>query len=167
MGAFGVKGQGRLRSFTQDPAALFDYTPLTDETGARVFALTPQGQGDGFFIVAVKGVASREEMEALSGIKLYIARANLPQTEDENTFYFADLIGLEARAPKGAVIGMVENVYDFGAGAILEIKPQQGASFMLPFKDAYAPHVNLAEGFVTIIIPRGWLAEEKQPVEEA
>ncbi|MCL2468813.1 MAG: ribosome maturation factor RimM [Alphaproteobacteria bacterium] len=163
-GAYGVKGLGRLQSFTQEPASIFHYSPLTDEAGERIFTLTNEGQGDGFFVVAVKGFSTREEVESLNGIRLYIARANLPEPEDENTYYFADLIGLDVRTPKGLSIGIIENVYDFGAGTILEIKPEQGAGFMLPFKDAYVPEVDLEQRFVTIIIPRGWLAEEKQPV---
>ena len=38
-GAFGVKGEARVRSFTEDPEACFSYGPLLDESGAVV--LTP------------------------------------------------------------------------------------------------------------------------------
>ena len=40
--ARGLKGEVRAKSFTQDPKALGDYGPLTDETGASV---TPRSSG--------------------------------------------------------------------------------------------------------------------------
>ena len=38
-GAFGVRGDTRIKSFCADPAAIADYAPLYDETGKREFSL--------------------------------------------------------------------------------------------------------------------------------
>ena len=38
--AHGVRGELRLKSFTEDPAAIRGYAPLTDASGARKFVLS-------------------------------------------------------------------------------------------------------------------------------
>ena len=46
----GVRGLVRLRAFTEDPTAIAAYSPLTDASGTRRFAITLKG--------GVAGVAS-------------------------------------------------------------------------------------------------------------
>ncbi|MDD3288763.1 MAG: ribosome maturation factor RimM, partial [Alphaproteobacteria bacterium] len=36
VGAHGVRGQARLRSFTENPEDVFSYSPLTNESGDKV-----------------------------------------------------------------------------------------------------------------------------------
>lgn len=165
VGAHGVRGLVKLASYTDDPEALFDYAPLTDEAGKREYALTFKGTGPTCYLVAVEGVADRDAAEALKGKKLFAARSVLPPAE-EGEYYHTDLMGLEARDEKGAVQGRIEAVHDFGAGVFLEILPPAGKSFMLPFKDAFVPVVDLAAGFAQVVIPEGWLTAEKPPKDK-
>lgn len=101
----------------------------------------------------LKGIATREDAERINGLELYIDRDQLPET-DEGEYYHADLIGLRALDPAGAVIGKVFAVHNFGAGDIIEIAPPQGTTLLLPFTDAVVPTVNLAGGHVVIVIPQ-------------
>jgi len=165
LGPHGVRGQLRLGTYTEDPESIFDYAPLTDEKGVHVFDITVRGVGKDHYIISEKSCTSREEAEKLKGTKLYVDRAALPE-EDDGEYYHADLIGLKAQDAQGADIGIVQDVHDYGAGAFLEIKPAHAKSFMLPFKDAFVPTVNLETGIVEVIIPEGWLADEKPPKEK-
>lgn len=165
LGPHGVRGQVRLAPFTEDPESVFDYTPLTDEAGGREFEVGFCGTGSDHYIVKVKGVTTREDAEKLKGVLLYVDREALPD-EEEGEYYFADLIGLVAHDPAGNEIGKVTDVHDYGAGAFLEIKPAHAKSFMLPFKDAFVPTVDLDKRTLEVIIPEGWLAEKKPPKEE-
>ncbi len=160
MGAHGVRGQIRLRSFTADPESLFAYKPLTSEDGQRVFAVTRKDVMKNYFVAALPGVADREAAEALRGTKLYIERSVLPPAQ-AGEYYEADLIGLAARTAENEAFGAVEAVHDYGAGTFLEIKPKGGKSFMLPFNDDLVPVVDVAAGYVLIVVPEGWLDEEK------
>lgn len=162
LGPHGVRGQVRLGSFTDDPLSLFAYEPLTDEAGSRVFSLTARGVGKDHYIVSLKGCTTREQAEELKGTRLYAARDALPP-EKEGEYYHADLIGLVARDAAGAMVGVVENVFDYGAGTFLEIKPATAKSFMLPFKDVFVPVVDITGGFVEVVLPDGWLTPEKPP----
>lgn len=166
-GPHGVRGQLRLASYTDDPVALFDYVPLSDEKDTKSFDIKKQGVAKKGFIVSVGGVADRNAAEALRGTKLFVDRDMLPETEsDEGEYYFSDLLGLKVKDQEGKEIGEVQAVHDFGAGDILEIRPAEGKSFMLPFKEDFIPVIDIDAGVVEAIVPDGWLKDEKQPKEQ-
>ena len=160
-GAHGIRGQVRLRSFTGDPEAIFDYKPLTDEKGERVFKLKPVGVNKDLFIVAVDGVKDRNEAEALRGVRLYAERAKLPKTK-KGEYFESDLIGLIAKDGQGKDYGKILAVHDYGAGPFLEIGTNKKDSFMLPFTDACVPEVDVKAGLVLIEPPEGWLEKEEE-----
>ena len=161
VGAHGVSGLVRLRSFTEDPEGVAAYGPLADEEGSRSFTLKLNGVMKDHFIVSIKGVGTREAADALRGTKLYVDREALPKTR-KREYYEADLVGLEARDGKKISYGMVSAVHSYGGGSFLEIGRTKTDSFMLPFTDAYVPEVDVEEGFIVIELPEGWL-EEKKP----
>lgn len=152
-GAFGVKGEVRITSFTQDPMALVRYRVLLREDGTTALTLAGGRPVKGGLVARAEEVPTREAAEALRGLRLHIARASLPPTEDEDEFYLADLVGLAAETPDGELLGKVKSVHDFGAGDLLEIQPPQGASWWLPFTKEAVPQVRLAEGKVIAVRP--------------
>jgi 16S rRNA processing protein RimM len=151
-GAFGVRGEVRITSYTAEPAALLGYKALKREDGSPALTLTSGRPAKGGVVARAAEVESREQAEALRGLKLYIPRDVLPEPE-EDEFYVTDLIGLEAVTPEGEVLGKVKTVHDFGAGDLLEIQPAQGASWWLPFTKDSVPEVRIAEGKIVAVRP--------------
>jgi 16S rRNA processing protein RimM len=151
-GAFGVKGEVRITSFTADPAGLLDYKALLREDGTPALTVTSGRPAKGGVVVRVREVETREQAEALRGLKLYIDRDVLPPPEDDE-FYVADLVGLSVVTADGEPLGEVKSVHDFGAGDLLEIQPAQGASWWLPFTREAVPEVRLAERQVVAVKP--------------
>src|SRR5687768_15039145 len=132
-GAFGVRGEVRITSFTAEPAALLDYNTLLREDGSPGLTLSAGRPVKGGVVARAAEVSTREQAEALRGLKLYIARAALPPP-DEDEFYVTDLIGLAVVTADGAPLGTVKAVQDFGAGDLLEITPPEaGPTWYLPF----------------------------------
>jgi 16S rRNA processing protein RimM len=152
-GAFGVKGEVRLAAYTVDPMALLAYRDLKRETGAPGLTLTSARPHKGGLVGRAQEVETREEAEALRGLRLYLPREALPATEDEDEFYLVDLIGLAVESPAGEPLGVVRSVQDFGAGDLLEIQPPQGASWWLPFTREAVPQVRLAERRIVAVPP--------------
>src|SRR4051794_2298112 len=91
----GVRGAGKLWTFTEDPLALKRYGPLVTKDGARQFEVTHARQAQGHLVATLTGVTTREDAQRLNGIELYVAREKLPAT-DADEYYHADLIGLQA-----------------------------------------------------------------------
>jgi 16S rRNA processing protein RimM len=143
-GAFGVRGEARVKSFTAEPEAFAAYAPLETEEGARRFGLRIVRAIPGGFACRLTGVQTREQAEALKGQRLYAPRERLPALPDDE-FYHADLIGLAVFDPGGAPLGRVLAVQNYGAGDFLEVtggpKP-----LLLPFTRAVVPTVDLAAG---------------------
>jgi 16S rRNA processing protein RimM len=161
-GAHGVRGLVRVRSFTEDPEALFDYAPLTDEEG-RVYDLTLKSVAKDHFIAVLEGMADRDAAEALRGTRLYAPRTALPKAGSRE-YYEADLAGLAVTDKQGKDYGKVLALHNYGAGPFLEIGQNRKDSFMLPFTDACVPMVDIENKRNMIAPPEGWLsADEDQP----
>ena len=158
--AHGLKGEVRLRSFTETPAAIAEYGPLEDETGTKAIEIESVRPGPKGLIARIKGVTTREGAEALTGTKLYIGRDRLPPpAEDE--WYHSDLVGLAAYDAFEVQIGTVVAVYNFGAGDIIEIKPISGGdNLLLPFTDATVPEIDTEERRLTLVLPE---TDEDEP----
>ena len=159
-GAFGVRGEVRLKSFTATPEDLFEFSPFLDEAGHPILTVSSwRSIGDGYAAYCEE-VAAREEAEALKSTRLYTLRERLPIL-DEEEYYHADLIGLSVVGLDGANLGEIRAVQNFGSGDLLEIWKTPGArdSWYLPFTIACAPHVDLAGRRVIIDPPEGYAPE--------
>lgn len=148
VGAHGVRGQVRIKSFTADPADVAAYGPVESEDGARRFKLKVMGEAKGLIIARLEGVNDRDAAEALRGTQFFVPRERLPETE-EDEFLYSDLVGLRAEAVDGSVLGTVRGVADFGAGEVLDI-----GGFMVPFTKAAVPVVDIAGGRVVVVPPQ-------------
>lgn len=152
-GAFGVRGEVRITTFTENPLALLDYRDLRREDGSPGLTLLSARAAKAGVVARVKEVATPEQADALRGLRLYIARDALPEP-DEDEFYLADLIGLAAVDPGGAPVGRVKSVQNFGADDLLEIEPAAGgATWWLPFTRGTVPEVRLDHGCLVVVPP--------------
>jgi 16S rRNA processing protein RimM len=150
--AHGVRGEVRLWTFTEDPLAVTHYGPLSTKDGARQFEVTKARAAKDHLVATLKGVTDRAAAEKLNGLELYIARDQLPDTDDDE-YYHADLIGLAAQTIAGEPLGRVIAMHNFGAGDIIEIAPPAGSTLLLPFTNAVVPTVDIAGGRVLIELP--------------
>jgi len=158
-GAFGVRGEVRITSYTADPSALLDYRDLKREDGAPALTLLSGRPAKGGLVVRASEVETREQAEALRGLRLFVPRSALPEP-DEDEYYITDLIGLSVVTPEGEPLGRVKTVQDFGAGDLLEVQPPAGASWYLPFTKEAVPEVRLAEGVIVGVRPAEIEAED-------
>jgi len=162
-GAHGIKGDVIVHSFAAAPEDIGSYGPLSDKSGARKFRLrvlrmTPKGA----IIARITGITDRNAAETLKGTDLYVSREQLPPP-DEGEFYHADLIGLTAISPGGAVIGEIVAVQNYGAGDLLEVRIDgRKDTELVPFNDDFVPNVDLTGGKVTIIMPVSSADEEDE-----
>lgn len=154
-GAFGVHGEVRLKSFTAEPEAIADYAPLTTEDGSRSFAIEISRAVKNGFAARLSGVDTKEQADALRGVRLFAPRDALPSLPDDE-YYHADLIGLEVVDTGGRALGRVSAVHNHGAGDLLEITgPGLKSPALLPFTQAAVPTVDLAAGRIVADPPEG------------
>jgi len=144
----GVRGLVKIHAFTTEPSDIAAYGPLTDAEGVRSFALGWLGGG----VARIEGVADRDAAARLTGTRLYVAREKLPPVEEEE-FYLADLVGLEAATVEGEPQGRVVAVEDFGAGPFLTLRDAEGRETLLPFTRTVVPVVDVAGGRIEVALP--------------
>ncbi len=158
-GAFGVRGEVRLKSFCALPEDIAAYGPLWSEDGARHFEVMVTGQVKNGLSARLSGVATKEQADALRGVRLYAPRDALPNLPDDE-YYHADLIGLEVTDTGGAVLGRVKAVLNHGAGDLLEVQgPGLTTTVLVPFTLEIVPTVDLAAGRIVADPPEGLFPE--------
>lgn len=157
--AHGIKGEVRVKTFTGDPLALADYSPVFGKDGRR-FEVTDIRPANTVVVVRFKGVEDRNQAEALNGTELFTERAALPE-KDDGEFFHDDLIGLTVQDETGAPIGKVKSVQNFGGGDILELKLSNGKEVLIPFSHAAVPDVDVKGGFIRIDTVAAGLVEDE------
>ncbi|WP_084395729.1 ribosome maturation factor RimM [Henriciella aquimarina] len=156
-GAHGVRGDVRVKSFTDEPDALFAYGPLLSETGEALLDARQVRPAKDHFIVTPKKPRQKEDWDALKGTRLHVRRSSLPPP-DEDEFYVDDLTGLTVLDETGTTIGTVKAVQNFGAGDLVEVLPSQKGqpSFFVPFTLADVPALDFSAGTITLADAAGW-----------
>ncbi|MBP9752971.1 MAG: 16S rRNA processing protein RimM [Proteobacteria bacterium] len=137
IGSHGVKGQFKIRSFTSDPLNITSYLPLLTEDKNAFQIKTLNYLKDNIFLAFKADVTDRDKADQLKGLKLYIQKEKLPSLQNDEEYYFIDLMGCEV-FEENELIGKVTEVCNFGAGTFLDIEQKSTKKMVtLPFtKDA-------------------------------
>ncbi|MDZ7600310.1 MAG: ribosome maturation factor RimM [Hoeflea sp.] len=148
--AQGLRGEVRVKPFTEDPMGLADYGALYTADGRR-FEILDHRFAKTVVVVRFRGVNDRTAAEALKGLELYIDRSSLPDDElEEDEYFHADLEGLEAWDSEGTFWGRISGVLDFGGGDLLELRKEDMKPVVIPFTLAAVPRVDLAAGRILV-----------------
>lgn len=154
--AHGIKGDVKIKSFTEVPKNIVKYGPLTDVTGESAFQIKIKKIEKNFLIGSLLGVNERSSAESLKGLKLFIFKKYLPATKSDE-FYYSQLIGLRVKLENGKTVGKISGVKNFGAGDLLEVTESKGTEMLIPFTQEIVPEVNIKSGVITISPPEGLL----------
>jgi len=143
-GAHGVKGELRLKLFSESAASLSAHQKLY--VGGAERRLLSVRDGGKAAVARFDGIADRSAAEALRGSLVEVDRSALPPLE-EGEYYHADLIGLAVFDRVGTQLGTIVAVENYGAGDLLEIELDDGKRSLIPFKAGIA---DLEEGRIVL-----------------
>jgi 16S rRNA processing protein RimM len=156
IGPHGIRGEVKVKSFTDDPKAIATYRPLVSAAGEK-FEIVKIKAATDHFICTLKTVTDRNASEKLKGVELFITRAQLPAGE----IYFHDLIGkpvFNGNQQLGIVVGF-EN---FGAGDVMDVKIEGRAdTVLIPYNAVFI--LEASKDKVSVDLPDDYLIDEKQP----
>ncbi len=165
LGAHGVRGDVRVKSFTAEPDALFKYAPFLSEAGDVLIDPLRARPAKDHFIVTPETPLQKEEWDRLKGTKLYVSRDILPEIE-EDEFYIEDLVGLQVYSGGDTPIGRVKAVLNHGASDLIEVQPTpNGKPVLVPFTLDDVPVVDLSARRIVIATFEIW-ADESKPENE-
>ena len=159
VGAHGIKGEVKLKSFTSEPASIDRYGPLQSSLGQQ-FEITKLKAAKDDFIASLKGVADRNEAEALKGTELFVSREKLPKLKTNET-YAHDLMGLDVMLENGSKMGRLVGMPNYGAGDLLEVAIDGNSeTVLIPFTNAFVPQDDFSNGKIIVNLPDGYLDDD-------
>jgi 16S rRNA processing protein RimM len=132
-GAFGIRGQAKLESWTEPRESIFRYQPwiLRSTDGQERELSGVRGKPSGKLVVAdVPGVTDRDAAEALRGTEILVARSALPPPS-AGEFYWVDLEDLQVVNVEGVAYGRVSHLFSTGANDVLVVQGERER--MIPF----------------------------------
>ncbi|MGN7725536.1 ribosome maturation factor RimM [Luteimonas sp. 22616] len=150
-GAFGVRGELKLESFTEPANAILRYQPwiLRDAQGRERELAGARGRLTAKGIVATfPEVADRDAAEALRGSEVWVARSALPPPQP-GEYYWVDLEGLRVVNREGVDFGRVSHLFSTGANDVLVAEGERER--MIPFlQPDYIVSIDFDAGLVTV-----------------
>ena len=150
VGAFGVLGWVKVRSFTDPPANILNYIPWAlGSSEAPRSAMLVEGRPQGAAVVArLQGVEDRDQAIALKGTRILVPRQCFPYASP-GTYYWADLIGLDVVTVAGVALGKVRGLLETGANDVLDVKGERDR--LIPFVvGEFVKNVDLAESLIIV-----------------
>lgn len=145
----GVRGLVKIKSYTDTPSALAEYSDIYDKSGEKISVEVKSANKD-MLIAYIENVESREDAEEISKTDLYITRDSMPALEEDD-FYIEDLVGMQVMDNSNGHVGEIIDVRNFGAGDVLEIKfSKDGKKEYVAFTKKNFPTVDVTGRFVKI-----------------
>lgn len=132
-GAFGVRGELKLESWTEPRSAIFNYQPwiVVSPSGQESTLSGVRGRDTGKHLIArFPDVDDRDVVEAMRGTEVYVARSSLPPPKPDE-YYWVDLEGLDVKTVNGVSLGQVSHLFSTGSNDVLVTRGDRER--MIPF----------------------------------
>ena len=150
LGAHGIAGGLKIKSFCEVPQLIETYNPLKVEDYPRALSFKIIGSLKDAFQASATEIKDRESALKLKGKLLFAKRSKLPEI-DKDEYYFADLVDLTVKDTKDIIIGKIKNVSNHGAGTFLEILLNETLkTILVPFDKNTVLKVNIIEKYIIL-----------------
>ena len=170
--AQGLQGQIKIRPHSSDPVALLSskeiWLSLIPRRSAGVAASHEQASlklykvklakmHSGTVVMALDGIADRDQAEALKGARILVGRDVFPKTESDS-YYWVDLIGCKVINLQDQDLGEVIDVTDNGAHGVIAIgdASTKTAKYLVPFVKEVVQNVDLPNKKMTLDWQSDW-----------
>ena len=154
IGAFGVRGEIKLESFTEPLEQILHYQPwiLRDARGGeRELSGVRARQTTKGLVARFPNVDDRDAAEALRGCEVFVPRSVLPPPA-EGEFYWVDLEGLQVQTVDGVHLGTVSHLFPTGANDVVVVRDgADGRERMIPFvRPDFVRAIDFEAGTMTV-----------------
>ncbi len=126
-----MRGLVKLRVYLENPHDIENFENLTDSNG-NPYRLKLKNPIKTDWVAEIETVTNRTHAELLRNTDLFVTRDDLPDLDSDEVYYH-DLIKRPVKNKAGDVIGVIEDVNNFGASDVLLIKPIAGKDFFIPY----------------------------------
>ena len=130
---FGIKGMLKVKPFTNDISQFKTLGTLLVEKNGKLIEMQIEEVkfSKNQILLKLKGIETIEEAEKYRNCYLKIAREKAKKLP-KNTYFIADLIGLEVYTDEDKLLGKVDDIYNTGSSDIYVVKDEKGKQILLP-----------------------------------
>ena len=155
VGVHGIKGNVKLKSYTETLDNIYDYKDFFLEKKENTLDIKFVGKVKGNLICKIEGVATRNEAEIFRGLKLFVKRESLPILQDDE-FYQRDLLTFKVYNSKKEFFGSITSFNDFGGGLLADVIKEKNL-YYLTINNNFLKEINYEEKEVTINLDLSFL----------
>ena len=149
LGAFGVRGELKLHSFTDPPAKVLKYQPwvLVHRGVEREIANARGRDTAKGVLLTLPEVVDRDQAVALAGAEIWVPRSRLPAPKP-GEYYWVDLEGLRVVNREGVLLGTVSHLFETAANDVIVVAGDRER--LVPFLDGFVLGVDFDARQVTV-----------------
>ena len=155
IGPHGIKGEVKVKSFTEIPENLFVYEEFFLGNQTKPIKLKLVRKVKQNLVCIVEDIKTRNEAEKFKNLTLYVKRDNLPLLNDDE-FYQRDLLNFDVYNLERHNLGFVTSFNDFGGGLLVEVEKNK-KRFYLPIGKPFLKDINYKDKEVILNIDLGFI----------
>lgn len=170
--AQGLKGHIKVRPHSSDPVALqtckeillsllprrnVGATPAQQAASLTAYKVKEAKLHSGFVVLALEGVADRDQALALKGGRVLVPRNAFPDA-GEDSYYWIDLIGCKVKNLQDEDLGSVLEMTENGAHSVMAIGCgiEAVSKQLIPFVPEVVQKVDLSLRLITVDWQADW-----------
>lgn len=130
---FGVKGMLKVKPFTDDVERFEELKKvyICKKEKLEEVEIEEVKYHKDMVLLKVKGIDDMNDAEKVKGLYLKIDRKNAKKLP-KDTYFIADLLGLEVYSDENKFLGKVEDIFKTGANDVYVVKDEKGKQLLLP-----------------------------------
>lgn len=153
---FGIKGQLKVKPFTDDMERFEELKTvyICKKNEMKKVEIEDVKYNKQCVLLKVKGIEDLTEAEKYKGLFLKIDRKDAKKLP-KDTYFIADILGLEVYTDEGELLGKVDDIFQTGANDVYVVKDELGKQILLPSIPEVLKEIDLEKGKVIVHLIEG------------
>ena len=153
---FGVKGMLKVKPFTDDANRFEELKKvyICKKEKLEEVEIEEVKYHKDMVLLKVKGIDDMSEAEKVKGLYLKIDRKNAKKLP-KDTYFIAELLGLEVYSDKEEFLGKVDDIFRTGANDVYLVKDEKGKQLLLPGIPEVIKEIDLEKEKIIVHILKG------------
>lgn len=152
----GIRGHVKVNAFTDDITRFDDLKSvyIVRKDFLEEVEIEEVKYHKNMVLLKLKGINDMTSAEKLKGLYLKINRKDAVELP-EDTYFIADLIGLEVYTDEGKLLGIVDDIYSVKSNDIYVVKDDLGKQILLPAINDVIKIIDLDNKKITVHLLKG------------
>ena len=153
---FGIKGFVKVKPFTDEPSRFEELKTVFVVQKNKMIEMEIQevSYQKEMVLLKLKGIDDLTEAEKYKGSYLKIARKDAKKLP-KDTYFIADLIGLDVYTDEDEYLGKVEDIFRTGANDVYAVKDELGKQILLPSTKEVLKEIDLENEKIIVHLIKG------------